>query len=125
MRRKNRKWVGIAVGLYLFVMYSAFRWSMNQPIPEGNLFLKQEREGVRRLQEEKAKEAAAAPKPTGETRLNEAGPAYIAARYDDAHVVFIFATNNESRFTSSPLIRAGSPTKISAPARPSAPLAGL
>ena len=125
MRRKNRKWVAITVGLYLSVMVSAYRWGISQRMPEGNIFVKQEREGIRRLAEEKAKEAESAPKPTGETRLKAAGPAYVAARYDESHVVFIVTTTGESRFSSNPLIRGGSPTRISAPARPAAPLAGL
>lgn len=125
MRRKNRKWVAIAVGLYLLVIVSAFRWSVGNRLPgEPSLLTKIEREGVRRLAEEKAKEAAAQPKPSGESRLTAAGPAYVAARYDATHVVFMLAAEIESRFSNSPLIRSsGTPTKVAAPARSSAPLA--
>src|SRR5579863_1906877 len=127
MRRKNRKWVAIAVGLYLLVMVSAYRWSVGNRLPgEDNLFIKIQREGVRRLAEEKAKEAAAVPNPTGESRLTAAGPAYAAARYDATHVVFMLAAETESRFSNSQLIRsAGTPTKVPAPSRPAAPLAGM
>jgi hypothetical protein len=127
MRRKNRKWVAIAVGLYLAVMVSAYRWSVGNRLPgEDSLLIKIQREGVRRLAEEKAKEAAAQPKPTGESRLTAAGPAYVAARYDATHVVFMLAAETESRFSNSPLIRSsGTPTKVPAPSRPAAPLAGM
>jgi hypothetical protein len=126
MRRKNRKWVAIASGLYLFVIWSAYRWGIGQRIPEGNIFNKIEREGIKRLAEEKAKEAAAQPKPTGEPRLAAAGPAYVAARYDATHVVFMLTTETESRFSNSPLIRSsGTPTKVPAPSHPTAPLAGM
>ncbi|HTS38064.1 MAG TPA: hypothetical protein VMH04_20480 [Candidatus Solibacter sp.] len=127
MRRKNRKWVAIAVAIYLGIMYSAYRWGISQRMPEGNIFVKQEREGIRRLQEEKARQEAAeaAPKPTGEARFTAAGPAYVAARYDDSHVVFVVAADTESRFSPNPLIRGGNPTKISGPEHPAAPLAGL
>ena len=128
MRRKNRKWVAIAVGLYLLVMVSAYRWSVNQRLPgEDSLFIKIQREGVRKLAEEKAKAAQATPQPqpTGESRLAAAGPAYVAARYDGAHVVFIVAAETESRFASSPLMRSGTPVKVPAPAKLSAPLAEL
>jgi hypothetical protein len=49
----------------------------------------------------------------------------VAARYDQNHVVFIVATDTESRFSPNPLLRSGSPTRIAAPVRPASPLAGL
>ena len=128
MRRKNRKWVAIAVLLYLFVMWSAYRWSIGQRIPEGNIFVRIQREGIRRQNEERARAAQeqAPPPPTGENRLIAAGPAYVAARYDATHVAFIVATDTESRFATSIVGRASTtPTRISAPAKPFAPLAGL
>ncbi len=125
MRRKNRKWVALAVVLYLGLMYSAVRWSISQRMPEGNIFNKIEQDGIRRLNAERAQQAKLAPKPTGESRLAAAGPAYIAARYDDTHVAFIVTTNTESRFASSPWMRTATLTKVSAPANPVAPLAGL
>jgi hypothetical protein len=128
MRRKKRQWVAIAVGLYLFVMWSAYRWSVSQRIPEGNIFVRIEREGIRRQAEERERAAKeqAPPPPTGETRLSAAGPAFVAARYDATHVVFVVTTDAESRFSNSPLSRsAGTPTRISAPNKPAAPLAGL
>jgi len=128
MRRKNRKWVAIAAIVYLFVMWSAYRWAVRQRIPEGNIFVRIEREGIRRQAEERARAAQvqSPPPPTGETRLSAAGPAFVAARYDATHVVFMVATNTESRFANSPLSRqSGNPTRVSAPPRPAAPLAGL
>jgi len=128
MRRKNRKWVAIAAVVYLFVMWSAYRWAVSQRIPEGNIFVRLEHEGIRRQAEERARAAQeqAPPPPTGETRLSAAGPAFVAARYDATHVVFMVATDTESRFSNSPLSRqSGSPTRISAPVKPAAPLAGL
>lgn len=129
MRRRNRKWVAIAAGLYLFVMWSAYHWSVNQRLPgEDNLFIKIQRERVRRLAEEEAKATAAQAqlKPSGESRLTAAGPAYVAARYDGTHVVFILPTQTESRFSNSPLIRSsGTPTKVPAPPHATARLAGM
>ena len=125
MRRKNRKWVATAVALYLLVMYSAYRWAIAQRIPEGNIFVRIEQQGIKRLADERTAKAKAAAQPTGESRLATAGPAYVAARYDDTHVVFIVTTDSEPRFTSSPLMRAGTPTKLPAAPNPAAPLAGL
>src|ERR1700686_2773983 len=64
MRRKNRKWVGIAAVIYLFVMWSAYRWAIAQRPTDGNIFDRIEREGIRRQAEEEAKDAAAGPRPT-------------------------------------------------------------
>lgn len=128
MRRKNRKWVASAVVVYLLVMWSAYRWAVSQRIPEGNIFVRLQREGIRRQAEERARAAQvqAPPPPTGETRLSAGGPAFVAARYDATHVVFMVATDTESRFSNSPLSsQSGSPTRISAPSKPAAPLAGL
>lgn len=124
MRRKNRKWVAIAAAIYLLVMWSAYRWAIAQRPADGNIFAHIEREGIRRQEQERAKEAAAGPKPTGETRLNAAGPAFVAARYDATHVVFMVAAETESRFASSSHF-AGNPIKIPAPSKPAAPLAGF
>jgi len=128
MRRKNRKWVATAAVAYLFVMWSAYRWAVSQRIPEGNIFVRIEREGIRRQTEERSRAAReqAPPSPTGESRLSAAGPAFVAARYDATHVVFMVATDTESRFSNSPLSRqSGNPTRLSAPSKPAAPLAGL
>lgn len=129
MRRRNRKWVAIGVVLYLFVIWSAFRWGSGLRVPEGNIFLKLEREGIRRQQEEqskKAKQEAIPPTPTGEERLNAAGPAYVAVRYDDRHVAFMVVTDTESRFARSPLVASGAkPTQLPSPTKTYAPLAGM
>jgi len=124
MRRKNRKWVAMAAGVYLLVMWSAYRWAIAQRPTDGSIFDRIERDGVRRLEDERAKEAAAGPKPTGETRLNAAGPAFVAARYDATHVVFMVAAETESRFAAASHF-SGNPSKLPAPARPAAPLAGF
>jgi hypothetical protein len=124
MRRKNRKWVATAVVLYLLVMFSAYRWGIAQRPTDGNIFDHIEREAKRKNAEARAKEAAAQPKPTGESRLTAAGPAFVAARYDATHVVFMVAAETESRFASSPQLR-GNPTKLPVPDKPFAPLAGL
>lgn len=124
MRRKNRKWVAMAVALYLFVMWSAYRWGVAQRPTDGNLFEHIEREAERKNAEEAAKAAAAQPKPTGESRLTAAGPAFVAARYDATHVVFMVASETESRFAARPQF-GRTPTKIPASAKPAAPLAGF
>lgn len=69
-------------GATLLVMWSAYRRAMAQRPTDVSIFDRIEREGIRRLEDERAKEAAAGPKSTGERRLNAAGPAFIAARYD-------------------------------------------
>jgi hypothetical protein len=81
MRHKNRKWLAMAAGGYLLAMGSAYRGAMAQRPTDGNID-HIEREGIRRLEDERAKTAAAGPKSNGETRLNAAGPAFCAARYD-------------------------------------------
>jgi len=124
MRRKNRKWVAMAAAVYLFIMWSAYRWGVAQRPTDGNFFDLIEREAARKQAEKSAKEAAAKPQPTGESRLNAAGPAFVAARYDATHVVFVVVAETESRFTASSHF-SGSPSKIPAPRKPSAPLAGL
>ena len=116
MRRKNRKWVATAVVLYLAVMWSAYRWGIAQRLPDGNIFDHIEREIKRKNAEASAKEAAAQPKPTGESRLTAAGPAFVAARYDATHVVFMVSQGTESRFANSPQF-GGKPTKIASPGK--------
>jgi hypothetical protein len=133
MRPRHYKWIAAAAALYLFIMWSAYRWSIAQRPADGSLFEQINRKGYARLAEERSKAAQAAqpqdqatPTPAAEARLNAAGPAYVAARYDATHVVFIVTDDTASRFSNSPLSRfASAPTKISAPARPVAPLAGL
>ena len=126
MRRKNRKWVATAAALYLLMMWSAYRWAISQRIPEGNIFNRIEHEGIQRLAEERAKASAAPPKPTSGSRLTAAGPAFVAARYDRNHVVFIVAADTQNRFSDSPhRVFSGTPTRIAAPSHPAAPLAGL
>lgn len=124
MRRKNRKWVGIAVGIYLLVMWSAYRWAIAQRPADGNILSHIEREGIRKQQEERAKVAVAEPKPTGESRLNAGGPAFVAARYDESHVVFMVAAETESRFAAASHF-SGTPNKIPPAPKPAAPLAGF
>lgn len=127
MRRKNRKWLATAVVVYLFVMWSAYRWGIAQRIPEGNIFNKIEHEGIKKLADERAKAAADVPKPSGESRLLAAGQAFVAARYDATHVVFMVTAETESRFSNSRLLvrSSGTPTRVSPPLKPAAPLAGL
>jgi hypothetical protein len=133
MRRKNRRYFAIAVALYLFILWSAFHWGQSQRPADGNIFLHIEHEGIKRLAAEKAQAALQrAPRvPTGELRLIAAGPAFVAARYDGTHVVFMVTSNTESRFTASITAGAnamragGTPTRLPLPDRLYAPLAGL
>ena len=126
VRRKNRKWVAFGFALYLFVVWSAYRWAVNQRYPEGSIFDHLEAQRKSKFVEQKAKEAEleAKTRPTGEVRLAAAGPAYLAAKYDTTHVVFMLAADTESRFAISP-VGQEKPTKIAASAKPAAPLAGL
>ena len=126
MRRKNRKWVATAVVLYLIVMGLAYRWGVSQRPTTGPILEHLENEAVRKGLEKHADEARQhIVPPTGEARLTAAGPAFVAARYDATHVVFILSTETESRFSSSVLTGAAIPAKLSAPPKPAAPLAGL
>jgi hypothetical protein len=125
MRRKYRPYVAIGVGLYLLVMWSAFRWERAQHLPDGNIFEHIENERRRKFAEDQKKQAAAQPASTAESRMN-AAPAFIAVRYDADHVVFMVATDSESRFGhASGSSQQRAPQKIAAPAQPSAHLAGL
>lgn len=130
MRRKNRKWVAIAIVLYIGVMYSAYRWSIAQRPKDGPILEHIQSEEVRKFKERRAAEAAAqaqtAAQPTGKSRLAAAAPSFFAARYDATHVVFMVVSETEARFTGNVRSRlAGSPTKIPAAPKAAAPLAGL
>ncbi|MGO9085200.1 MAG: hypothetical protein ACLQBK_08250 [Candidatus Sulfotelmatobacter sp.] len=128
MRRKNRKWAATAVALYLLVMWSGYRWSIGQRPADGPILEHIQHEEMRKFKEKRAREAEEEAKSEphlAEARLNAAGPAFVAARYDAAHVVFIVATDTESRFSASPLISDGTHAKIPPPSHPAAPLAGL
>jgi hypothetical protein len=120
MRRKYRPYVAIGVGLYLLVMWSAFRWERGQHLPDGNIFEHIENERKRKFVEDQKKQAESRPASTPESRMN-AGPAFIAVRYDADHVVFMVATDSESRFGHV----SETPQKIAVPAESSAHLAGL
>lgn len=135
MRRKYRPYAALGAGLYLFIMWSAFRWERSQHLPDGTIFDHIENERKRKFvedQKEDQKKAAqkkqleARPElATAESRLN-ASPAFIAVRYDADHVVFMVATDSESRFgQASHALQTQSPQKIAAPAQASAHLAGL
>ncbi len=64
------------------------------------------------------------PRPLGRRGSTRPDPAFVAARYDATRVVFMVAAETESRFAASAHFSA-SPTKISAPLKPAAPLAGF
>ena len=64
--RKDRKRLAMATGVYLLVIGSAYRWDMAQHPNDGNIFDPIgfdpiEREGIRRPEDERAREAAAGP----------------------------------------------------------------
>jgi hypothetical protein len=133
MTRKNRRYVAIAAVVYLFILWSAFRWGSSQSLADGSIFNRIERDGIKRLAEEKAQAALqqTPPSPTGEEHLMAAGPAYVAARYDATHVVFMVTSDSESRFSSSvtsvsnAIRNGGTPSKLAPPEKIYAPLAGL
>lgn len=124
MRRKYRPYIALGVGLYLYIMWSAFHWEKSQRLPDGNIFQHLENERIRKFVEDQKNAQKNHPdvRPTAEaeSRLN-AGPAFVAMRYDASHVVFMVATDSESRFGHA----SNSPQKIAAPAQASAHLAGL
>jgi hypothetical protein len=129
MRRKYRPYVALGTGLYLFIMWSAFRWERGQHLPDGTIFDHIENERKRKFVEdqkrEQKKQLEAQPASSAESRLN-AGPAFVAVRYDADHVVFMVATDSESRFEqASHAVPTRAPQKIAAPAQASAHLAGL
>ncbi|HWY02969.1 MAG TPA: hypothetical protein VNX60_04815 [Candidatus Acidoferrum sp.] len=64
--RKDRTWLAMATGVYLLVIGSAYRWDMAQHPTDVNIFDPIrfdpiEREGIRRPEDESAREAAAGP----------------------------------------------------------------
>ncbi len=127
MQRENRKYVLLAVLAYLVIMVGAYRWSLQQVPTDGPLLAHIEREEVRKRKERQAAEAIAkaqAAPATAEARMSSAGVAYMAARYDATHVVFV--VSSESRF--SPIrssVLAGTPTRLPAPEKTYAALAGM
>jgi len=135
MRRKYRPYVALGAGLYLFIMWSAFRWERSQHLPDGTIFDHIENERKKKFVEDqkeedqkKAQKKQLEARPelaTAESRLN-ASPAFVAVRYDAYHVVFMVATDSESRFgQASHASQTRAPQKIAAPAQTSARLAGL
>ncbi len=129
MRRKYRPYVALGAGLYLFIMWSAFRWERGQHLPDGTIFDHIENERKRKFvehqKEDQKKQLEARPSASAESRIN-ASPAFVAVRYDANHVVFMVATDSESRFgQASHALQTGAPQKIAAPAQSSAHLAGL
>lgn len=108
MRRKNRKWVAMAVVCYLFVIWPAYRWAIAQRPLDGNILDHRDRESARRKAQELAREAATQPRPNGESRLSAAGPAFVAARYDATHIVFIVAAETEIQICSLAAFRRNS-----------------
>jgi hypothetical protein len=130
MRRKYRPYVALAAGLYLFIMWSAFHWERSQHLPDGTIFDHIENERKRKFVEDQKEDQkkqieARSELATAESRLN-AGPAFVAVRYDADHVVFMVATDSESRFgQASHVLQTQSPQKVAAPAQASAHLAGL
>jgi len=129
MRRKYRPYVALGAGLYLFIMWSAFRWERSQHLPDGTIFDHIENERKRKFvedqKEDQKKQLEARPASNAESRLN-AGPAFVAVRYDADHVVFMVATDSESRFgQAAHALQTQAPQKIAAPAQASAHLAGL
>ncbi len=128
MRRKNRKWVATAVVLYLLVMWSAYRWGIAQRPAEGSIFHQIEHKAsLRQLElhaQEKADREAAILEQAREARFATSAPAYVAARYDATHVVFMVVEETESRFAPTQH-SASSASRIAASEKPAAPLAGL
>ena len=124
MSRKAKPFVLIAAAVYLFILWSAFRWGKTQHLPDGSIFNHIENERRRKLAQNTPPDIPI--EQTAESRLNQGTPAFVAARYDATHVVFMVANLIEPRFAES---AAGHPsatlTKISAPDKPSAELAGM
>ena len=80
MSRNSRRFAVIGGILYLFVMWSAYRWSKAQRYPDGNIFDHIENDRRRKL----AAEAKPEPEPqtSAAERLSVGGPVRIAVRYD-------------------------------------------
>ena len=127
MTRNAKRFVIIGVALYLFVLWSAFRWGSSLRYPEGSIFAHRAAELRKRLAAEAANQPPPEPpKSTAVTRFEGAGPAYVAARYDDTHVVFLIAPDAEPRFSKAGHgISLGTLIKLIPPAKPSAELMGL
>lgn len=128
MTRKSRRVVMVAAAFYVFILWSAFRWGASQRYPEGSIFAHRAAELRKKLAEEAARQVPAPPPPksTSVARFNAAVPAFVAARYDSTHIVFLVAPDAEPRFSESLHGRSsGSFVKLSAPAKPTAQLVGL
>jgi hypothetical protein len=129
MRPKHYPWVAMAGALFLFILWSAYRWGDSQRYPDGNLFEHQENERKRKFVE--SQRAEPLPPSTAESRLSAGGPIFVAALYDPAHVVFMAGADTEPRFGRSKFgpVQFGPendpPERIAAAQRPAAPLAGL
>src|SRR5579863_7622883 len=124
MKRKYRPYIALGVGLYLFIMWSAFHWEQSQRLPDGNIFQHIENERIRKFVEDQKKHPEIRPTAEAESRLN-AGPAFIAVRYNASHVVFMVGADSESRFGRTSGSSQKTLQKIAAPAQTSAHLAGL
>jgi len=120
MSRKLRLLALIASASFIFVLWSAYRWGENQRYPDGNIF--EHLENVRRskLPKPAPPEPALAPVPTAAAQLN-AAPAFVALRYDAAHVVFIAGADTAPRFGPS----FGSVRKLMPSLEPAAAQAGI
>src|SRR5947209_197945 len=102
MTRKAKPFVLIAAAVYIFILWSAFRWGSSQRYPEGSIFAHRAAEARKRLAEEAARQSPPErPKSTAVTRFEAAPPAYVAARYDESHVVFLVMPHAEPRFPES------------------------
>src|SRR5882672_10730416 len=99
MTRKARPFVAITVALYLFLMWSAYRWGDSQRFPDGNLFDHMDNERKKKAAQEAKPEPA--PQSTPASRLNAGGPTFVAVRYDATRVVFMVATDTEPSFAES------------------------
>jgi hypothetical protein len=125
MTRKTRSFALVAGSLYLFVLWSAFRWSQNQRLSDGSIFDHIENERLKKFARDKPLPEPAPPS-TAESRLNGGGPAFVAVRYDATHVVFMVANDSDPRFAEPRSGHVSAPLrKIPPPEKPGAGLAGL
>jgi hypothetical protein len=118
MRRKYWPYIFLAVALYVTVVWSAYQWGASQRLPDGSIF-----EHLANESREKALSSATigSPRPaTADSRVRDAGPAFVAVRQGTNQVVFMVDQTSLVFGRHS-----GHPQRVAFSATPAAELAGL
>jgi hypothetical protein len=124
MSRQAKSLTLVASGLYLVLLWYAYRWGDSQRFPDGPLFVHMENERRKKAAHDKPPDLP--PPLTAQARLDAGGPSFVAVRYDATHVVFMVANGTEARFAEPASGHSSATlTRVSAPEKPAAQLAGM